>query len=154
MIPGFSWVHRDKLAGMADPRSVPGMSLNDVFDRLVEMNVRVIVSLTEHPLPEDIAELSGIDCVHMPIADMHAPTQDMLRIFLEIVRQTNAADRGVAVHCRAGLGRTGTMLAAYLISQGHTVTDAIALLRKVRPGSVETASQYETLMTYANTGSQ
>jgi protein tyrosine phosphatase len=47
----------------------------------------------------------------------------------------------VAVHCGAGLGRSGTPIAAYLVSQGAAPDDAIALVRARRPGSIETAEQ-------------
>jgi atypical dual specificity phosphatase len=55
----------------------------------------------------------------------------------------------VAVHCGAGLGRTGTLLAAYLISEGQTPDEAIDFLRGVRPGSVETLEQEQAIYEYA-----
>jgi len=54
----------------------------------------------------------------------------------------------VGVHCHAGIGRTGTILAAYLISQGKTARDALRELRVMRPGSVETSEQEDVLISY------
>ena len=45
------------------------------------------------------------------------------------------------VHCSAGLGRTGTMLASYLVQRGSNTAEALAQVRKRRPGSIETADQ-------------
>lgn len=45
------------------------------------------------------------------------------------------------MHCRAGLGRTGTVAARLLVEHGARPADAIALVRTVRPGSIETVEQ-------------
>ena len=52
---------------------------------------------------------------------------------------------GVAVHCAAGKGRTGTVLAAYLVTQGMTAGEAIRKVRELRPGSVETYEQEQMI---------
>ena len=56
--------------------------------------------------------------------------------------------RAVGVHCGAGMGRTGTFLAAYLVSQGMTAHDAIAEVRRLRPGSIETPAQERAVAQY------
>ena len=51
----------------------------------------------------------------------------------------------VAIHCRAGLGRTGTLLAAVLIYEGFAALDAIERVRRVQPRFVQSQSQAEFL---------
>jgi atypical dual specificity phosphatase len=48
---------------------------------------------------------------------------------------------GVNVHCRAGKGRTGTVLAAYFVSKGMSAAEALQRVRELRPGSIETPEQ-------------
>ena len=56
----------------------------------------------------------------------------------------------MVVHCGAGMGRTGTMLACYLVGQGYAAQDALAEVRQRRPGSVETLEQEAVIHEYAN----
>ena len=77
------------------------------------------------------------------------PTQEQLEKCLETIRKANDAGMGVAVHCTAGLGRTGSVLAAYLISKGTPPEEAIEQIRQLRPGSVETEEQEEALAEFA-----
>ena len=57
--------------------------------------------------------------------------------------------QGVCVHCMAGVGRTGTMLAVYLVkSRGLSAQQAIQEVRRQRPGSIETQSQEEAVFIY------
>jgi atypical dual specificity phosphatase len=49
----------------------------------------------------------------------------------------------------AGLGRTGTMLACYFVKKGMPAPAAISHVRRIRPGSIETPEQADTITDYA-----
>jgi atypical dual specificity phosphatase len=68
---------------------------------------------------------------------------------METIRKANASRMGVAVHCGAGLGRTGTVVAAYFVTRGMGPREAVAKVRDLRPGSVETAEQERAIEAYA-----
>jgi len=75
------------------------------------------------------------------VPDMTAPGPAVLRRAVGFIRKRLAGGRGVLVHCAAGYGRTGTVLACWLRSEGRSAEEAIALVRAARPGSVEVPEQ-------------
>jgi cell division cycle 14 len=104
------------------------------LDAFGDMGVTTVVRLNE---PEyDAADFTshGIKLVDLQFDDCSAPPAAIIAAFLELMRDAPGA---VAVHCRAGLGRTGTLAAAYLMAaHGFTAREAMGWLRIVRPGSV------------------
>jgi protein-tyrosine phosphatase len=75
--------------------------------------------------------------------------QETLGLFLEVCEGARPRREGVAVHCRAGMGRTGTCLAAYLMRfSGLSARQAISAVRRARPGSVESRQQEKALESF------
>jgi atypical dual specificity phosphatase len=101
------------------------------------------------PLRSDWINEAGLLSIHIPIEDMHAPTMEQLDCAVSAIRRAREKGMGLAVHCAAGLGRTGTVLAAYLVSQGFDAHEAIARVRELRPGSIETPEQEAAIEEYA-----
>ena len=141
--PGFSWVDQPHLAAMAMPESVADLAW------LRRHRIEVLISLTEEPLPRHWVNDAGLLVVHVPVPDMEPPTDRQLDHLLDTIRKANASGMGVAVHCAAGLGRTGTVLAAYFVAQGVPTRDAIEKVRDLRPGSVETVEQERAIERFA-----
>jgi atypical dual specificity phosphatase len=140
---GFSWVDPPHLAALARPQSV------DDLRWLRRNGIDVLVSLTESPVPRHWVNETGMLAVVVPVPDMAAPTERQLDHVLGTIRKANASGMGVAVHCAAGLGRTGTVLAAYLVAGGMAARDALSKVRDLRPGSVETAEQERAVERFA-----
>jgi atypical dual specificity phosphatase len=140
---GFSWVDPPRLAALARPQSVEDLQW------LRRNGIDVLVSLTESPLPRQWVNETGMLAVSVPVPDMEAPTERQLDHVLATIRKANASGMGVAVHCAAGLGRTGTVLAAYFVAGGVPAREALIKVRDLRPGSVETAEQERAIERYA-----
>jgi atypical dual specificity phosphatase len=145
---GFSWVVGKRLAGM--PRPGARRALEHDIGFLEHEGVDLLVSLTEEPTDPGVLADHGIDALHIPVKDFTAPTMDQMNTFVNAVRARHADGQAVGIHCTAGLGRSGTMLAAYFVSEGMTAEQALAEIRRLRPGSVETAAQERAIADYAD----
>ncbi len=137
MVGNFSWVVDGRVGGMARPwpRDVPWLR---------EQGVTAILSLTEV-----MPDLPGFEILRLPVVDMTSPTLEQLHTAVGFMREVVAKGGAVVAHCTAGMGRTGTILAAYLVSEGLPVDEALRRIRALRPGSVETPEQEDILATYA-----
>ncbi|MFO0930720.1 MAG: dual specificity protein phosphatase family protein [Gemmataceae bacterium] len=140
---GFSWIDRPTLAALACPASV------DDLHWLRQQGIQVLLTLTEDRLPRDWADDAGLLVFHEPLVDMEPPTQEQLDRCVSAVGRALDKNFPVAIHCGAGLGRTGVVLAAHLVVKGMTATAAIARVRRLRPNSIETTEQAEAVEFFA-----
>ena len=151
----FSWVVPGKLAASGMPGSrYAGFfngsgTLADDLEFAAGQKIGALVSLTETALDEAVVRAAGLEYLHLPVEDMRAPAVDDCRRFVEFV--AGRIERGVAVlvHCVAGRGRTGTMLACFFVHQGCGPLESLERVRRLRPGSVETEAQEAAVFEYA-----
>jgi protein-tyrosine phosphatase len=108
------------------------------YKALATHGVKTVIDLrAEEGLPDERPALDrlGIDLVRIPIRDGQAPTTTQVSAFLEAV---GASSGKVFVNCGAGVGRTGTMAAAYLFERGSaSPTEALVRNLAVGPPSLE-----------------
>lgn len=143
----FSFVWNDRVAGSAHPGYGP--SLLASLAALSDQGIKAIVSLHERAL--DIGPLRefAFDYLHMPIEDFTAPSQLQIDEVIQFMQGQLDQDRRVMVHCQAGIGRTGTILACFLVRRGMDAKRAISEIRHLRPGSMEVYTQEYCVFQYA-----
>ena len=134
---GFSWIIEGEIGGM--PR--PGQDQDALWRWLSAQGVRLVGSLTESAPNKDLMAKYNIESLHLPVPDFTAPRLEDLARFIEHAKFHRHEKHAIAVHCGAGIGRTGTFLAAYLVWRGMKPDEAITLVREKRPGSIETEEQ-------------
>jgi atypical dual specificity phosphatase len=140
---GFTWVDPPLLAAMAQPTSL------EEYQWLREQGVSLVISLCEDAPRRNWLNEAGLFSMQIPVADMHPPEQKQVDACLSAIEKAQNRGFAAALHCGAGLGRTGTMLACYFVKKGMTAPAAIAHVRRIRPGSIETPDQADVITDYA-----
>jgi atypical dual specificity phosphatase len=140
---GFMWLKKGLLAGT--PR--PGIMQDIEYDleALKRVGVTTLVSLTTQPVDPVLLERYGIQGLWLPIKDMHAPSMEEAEQMCRHMSERMARGHVVAYHCRAGLGRTGTMLAVHLIMEGKSAVQALESVRQVEHRWVQSDEQVRFL---------
>lgn len=102
------------------------------------VNLRIEFDDAEHGL-------ALADYCHLPTIDDDGLTADNFESGVAFIREQVMRGGTVYIHCKAGVGRAPTMAAAYLIAEGMSADEAIALIRTVRPFITITQPQMEAL---------
>jgi len=137
----FSWLIENKLAGSGMPTTF------DELDWVLKQGVKSIVTMTENALPESWIE--DVEYLHIPTPDLTAPDIDKINTAVDFIHERINSKDAVMVHCAAGMGRAGTVLACYLVKyHKYSAKDAIEKLRKERPGSIQSEIQEFAILLY------
>ena len=138
----FSWILEKKLAGSAIPTS------KEEVDWLKEEGVKSIVTIREEPLEEEWLE--DVNYLHIHSNDMGVPEFEDLINSVDFIHKRLENNEPVLVHCLAGMGRTGVILACYLVKyQNMSADEATQKVREERPGSIQSFPQEEIIFQFA-----
>ncbi|KAI2507274.1 Dual specificity protein phosphatase [Fragilaria crotonensis] len=140
----LNWIIKDRIIAFAGPhyrRTVSrdghcAMAPSDYIPYFKRVNVDLVVRLNKKCYNEDDFTKVGIRHFDQYYLDGSCPPMDVLdRIVLAF--ETVPANKAFAVHCKAGLGRTGTCIGAYMMKHyKFTAAEAIGWMRICRPGMV------------------
>jgi atypical dual specificity phosphatase len=154
----FNWIIKGRLAGCGVPTS-----LRELRWLVEEQGIKSVVTIKEKPLPSEWIRSGGnsgnnhddnigtkIDYFHMSIDDYGAPSLRELDYVVNYIRRQIDNGKPVMVHCTAGKGRTGVILAAYLIKKDRdfSAKQAIKLLSKIKGESIQSKEQERIVFNY------
>ncbi len=122
------------------------------LDYIKKQGIKIIISLEEaiKELAEHSTLKTDFEHIELYITDYGVPITEQIEKFLEIFSKAKEEKKPVLVHCYAGCGRTGVMLALaeklfYNTKDGE---EAIRNLKKVRPCALETSEQRTLVINY------
>jgi atypical dual specificity phosphatase len=140
----FDWLIPERLGACVNP------SVGQQAAHMLSVGrITLLVNMHEKPDEPELLEGLRAESLHLPVPGSCAPTQEQLDEGVLAICQALERGERVAVHCGAGLGRAGTLLAAYLVSQGTSSEEAMLRVRRARPGSIETLEQEQAVHDFA-----
>lgn len=143
----LNWIIPKKMLAFAGPHNAhssengyPLHAPEEYFEYFHKRGVEAIVRLNNKLYDRSRFVNAGFQHHDLFFIDGSVPPELIVVQFLEIAERTKGA---LAVHCKAGLGRTGTLIACYMMKHYlMSANECIAWLRIARPGSVLGPQQY------------
>ncbi|XP_028029498.1 dual specificity protein phosphatase 23-like [Bombyx mandarina] len=139
----FSWFVENKIAAMGWPQTVENLNY------LVEVGIDHLITLSPEKLPPILDCERKLRWSEIRIKEFGAPSLKQILKFIALCERAEMRGEVLGVHCRHGRGRTGTMLACYLVHFKRMAPErAILTVRLQRPGSCETYEQEKAVCHY------
>uniref|UniRef100_A0A8C5SW84 protein-tyrosine-phosphatase n=1 Tax=Laticauda laticaudata TaxID=8630 RepID=A0A8C5SW84_LATLA len=143
----FNWIIPKKIMAFSGPHSrsriengYPHHAPEAYFPYFRRHNVTTVIRLNKKMYDSRRFKDAGFDHYDLFFADGSIPNDAIIKAFLNICENAEGA---IAVHCKAGLGRTGTLIACYIMKHYRmTAAETIAWIRICRPGSVIGTQQH------------
>ncbi|KAG8436611.1 hypothetical protein GDO86_007643 [Hymenochirus boettgeri] len=137
----FNWIVPGKFLAFSGPHpkskienGYPLHAPEAYFPYFRKHNIRAVIRLNKKIYDAKRFTDAGFDHYDLFFVDGSTPSDGIVRRFLNLCENTDGA---IAVHCKAGLGRTGTLIACYIMKHYRfTHSEAIAWIRICRPGSI------------------
>ncbi|MCB1020501.1 MAG: ATP-binding cassette domain-containing protein [Bryobacterales bacterium] len=140
----FFWLLAGQLGGL--PRPGIMQDLETDLDSLRRLGITTLVTLEESVTVEPVAvRQAGLEPIHFPIDDMRTPSLEDAVKFCRQIEERISRGESIALHCRAGMGRTGLMLASQLIWRGLEPLQALETVREINPRWIQSDVQVDFL---------
>ncbi len=137
----FSWLLEGALAGAEGPKTRRDLMLLKLNENTA------IIRMEEQTISGEAMEIADL---YEPVPDFTAPRLDQIERMVRFIdEQIETWEHPIVVTCQAGLGRTGTILACYLVYVGYTPENAVKLVRETRPGSIQTGEQEDAITKFS-----
>jgi protein-tyrosine phosphatase len=142
----FGWITPSILLG--------GQPARKVWATLIRRGITGVINLRQEY--DYRAEVGGLALryLYLPTVDNTAPSQAHIHQGVEFLEEELGKGGKVYVHCWEGLGRSPTLVAAYLVKTGLTPDEAWKMIRRVRPFIRPTKAQQERLIEFAAENAQ
>lgn len=122
----------------------------DDLDLLRRCGIGAILSLMDEEDAAALYEQNGFVAGRVRLVDRRPPSQQQISECLSVIEKWLDGGMAVYFHCMGGLGRSGSIAAAWLIRHhGTPAVQAIDTIRRLRPGAIETDAQYNALLEFA-----
>jgi len=142
-------IEKGVLSVMAKP--VSGEWIEDEFVGFAQLGINKIVCLLEDFEQQEVGLASeealciknNIEYVSFPIPDRGLPNTEHAISLAESLYTEIRAGKHIAIHCRAGIGRTGIIAGAVLVKSGMVANEAITLISEARGVPVPDTEEQE-----------